>query len=192
MPRVVVLEGPDGSGKSHHADSLANLLRQRGHRALAFHHHMRVPGDHWGAALDFALQRNLILQVRHDDPDLFLVADRWAESTLAVSHTLRGSVEAGHLKQALTSLYHAEVARLPDPLVRFYLDAQDSVLDERITFRTKEVPTFFDLQKRAAMRRVFEPHHGLYCQRIDTGGNSMEVDKAMLEHLLSLPNQEST
>jgi hypothetical protein len=155
---------------------------------------MRVPGDHWGAALDFALQRNLVLQVRHDDPDLFLVADRWAESTLVVSYTLRGSVEAGHLKQALTSLYHAEIARLPDPFARFYLDAPNPVLDERISLRTKEltVPTFFDLQKRVAMRRVFDPLRGLHCQRIDTSGNSMEVDKTMLAHLLGLLNQEST
>ncbi len=192
MPRVVVLEGPDGSGKSHHADSLASLLRQRGHRALAFHHHMREPGDHWGAALDFALQRNLVLKVRHDDPNLFLVADRWAESTLVVSYTLRGSVEAGHLKQALNSLYHAEIARLPDPFVRFYLDAPNPVLDERIGLRTKEPPTLFDLQKREAARRVFEPLRGLHCQRINTTGDSIEVSRVMLTHLLGLLNQEST
>lgn len=35
MTRILVLEGPDGCGKSHHADRLAAALRAEGHNARA-------------------------------------------------------------------------------------------------------------------------------------------------------------
>lgn len=182
-PYVVVLEGPDGAGKSHHADALAAALRREQHRALAFHHHGRGDGDPYGAALDYAMQRHRLLLEKQNEHGLFLIADRWTESTLSV-----GLAVGGTEKLAMDYLYVAEEAKLPVPFERFFLDAPDAVLDARLSTRSQagEVSPF-DVSKRAAARQVFR---GVPCVRVDTTLKPREVTQVLLQRVLHLWRQE--
>lgn len=86
MTRILVLEGPDGCGKSHHTDRLAAALRAEGVDARAFHHAKPADADPALAALDYAAQRRRLVLAPHA---AVIVADRWWHSSSVLGTALR-------------------------------------------------------------------------------------------------------
>ena len=132
-PRVLVLEGPDGCGKSTHADRLAAALRAEGVDARAFHHAKPADADPVLAALDYAAQRRRLVR---NPPAAVIVADRWALSTWALGRALMmrsGSVEG----EALRGFADAEITWGPVPpqFAQVILTAPGGALDERLVAR---------------------------------------------------------
>lgn len=129
-PQVLVIEGCDGVGKSHHADRLAAALRAKGVDAVAFHHAKPADADPVLAALDYAAQRRRLVR---NPPAAVIVADRWWHSTWVLGTVLRG-----HLRDlagvGLRNASDAEWSWHPEPWVAV-LDAPDAVLDARLASR---------------------------------------------------------
>lgn len=84
--RILVLEGPDGCGKSHHADCLAAALRAEDVDARAFRHTKPADADPILAALDYARQRRVLVLA---PPAAVIVADRWWHSSSVLGTALR-------------------------------------------------------------------------------------------------------
>jgi len=120
MPRILVLEGPDGCGKSSHADRLAAVLRAEGHNARAFHHTKPADADPVLAALDYARQRRVLCL--HAEPGEVIVVDRWWHSSEMMGEPLN--------RLASTE---ANIAGFVPPLA--CLIAPDRVLDARLAAR---------------------------------------------------------
>lgn len=133
-PRVLVLEGPDGCGKSSHADRLAAALRAEGVDARAFHHTKPADADPILAALDYARQRRVLCL--HAEPGEVIVADRWTWSTWALGRALMmrsGSVEG----EALRGFADAEITwgPMPPQFAQVILTAPGGALDGRLAAR---------------------------------------------------------
>lgn len=146
-PRVLVLEGPDGAGKSAHADRLAAALRAEGVDAVAFHHAKPADADPVLAALNFAAQRRRLVLA---PPAAVIVADRWAGSTWTLGHAMREACFGCH-GQSLVDLGNAEEGWLPIADVAM-LDADDAILDARLAERGTPA-TRMDRALRSEYRR---------------------------------------
>lgn len=123
-PRILVLEGPDGCGKSTHADRLAAALRAEGVDAVAFHHTKPADADPVLAALDYAAQRRRLVLT---PPAAVIVADRWSQSTWCLGKATEG-------RSSLCSLAAAESDWVESVALRL-LEAPDDVLDARLAAR---------------------------------------------------------
>jgi hypothetical protein len=132
MTRILALEGPDGCGKSTHADRLAAALRAEGVDAVAFHHAKPVTDDVVAAALDYARQRHEMVR---NTTAAVIVADRWTPSTWCLGSAMAALLKLEHRNLfGLTDLAHAEARWLPrcDGAL---LWAPDPVLDARLKAR---------------------------------------------------------
>lgn len=132
-PRILVLEGPDGCGKSTHADRLADALRAEGVDARAFHRTKPADADPILAALDYAAQRRRLVLA---PPAAVIVADRWALSTWALGVAMMrrsGAVEG----EALRDFGRAEMLWGPVPphYAQVFLTASHDVLNARLAAR---------------------------------------------------------
>lgn len=163
--RLIVIEGPDGSGHSTHADLLATALRAAGLDAESWHHTRPAKGDPYLDALSYAQQRaDLVVSA----PRAIVVADRWYWSTLTEG-LARGQ---GGLRDLAT----AEAAWLPKPLASAVLDAPDAELGRRLTDRGETVEAL-DHARRLAYRRVSH----LFERHVDTSVPVAEVTRVLLE-----------
>lgn len=144
--RILVLEGPDGCGKSHHTDRLAAALRAEGIDAVAFHHAKPADADPVLAALDYAAQRRRLVLA---PPAEVIVADRWEVSTWALGRAMRETC-IGHHGQALIDLANAE-GGWAGVAGGATLDAADAVLDARLAARGTPA-TRLDCAMRSAYR----------------------------------------
>ena len=90
MTRLVVLEGPDGSGKSTLTDALASALGAR------YYHHPPPPldSDAWAAALHYASAREALRRECWRASTALVVTDRGAWSTLVLGHVLGGTEQS--------------------------------------------------------------------------------------------------
>lgn len=129
--RILVLEGPDGCGKSTHADRLAAALRAEGVDAQAFHHAKPATADVVLAALDYAAQRwRLVIA----PPAAVIVADRWTPSSWALGLALADHTDTLRVGGFLRYLAIAE-DELRDRLDGVHLTAPQEVLDARLAAR---------------------------------------------------------
>lgn len=146
-PRYVVLEGPDGAGKSTLALSLAGALTARGVRASAWRH--QAPGgDRLAAALHYAGQRRRAAPGWHG----LTLTDRWYHSTEALAEALELQLGASPETEGLVRLAALERSWLPEPAGVILVDAPDAVLDARL-WRRRETVTELDRAVRKAYRR---------------------------------------
>jgi thymidylate kinase len=123
--KLIVIEGADGTGTTHHATALTRALNDLGVPAIMFHHpRHEQDDDDWSRSLHYALSR---ARVAKNAGDKVVVADRWYQSTSSIALTLPNPV-----RSRLIDLCHLEGHLLPQPLVTILLDAPDEVLDERI------------------------------------------------------------
>lgn len=142
-PRILVLEGPDGCGKSTHADRLAAALRAESVDAVAFHHAKPADADPVLAALDYAAQRRRLVLA---PPAAVIVADRWTPSTWCLGYALSqmsGGTDAEALRvgRALRSIAKMESRLLP-PCSAVWLHALYCDLRARLAARgTPSTPT---------------------------------------------------
>ena len=146
-PRVLVLEGCDGCGKSSHADRLAAALRAEGHNARAFHHTKPADADPILAALDYAAQRRRLVL---NPPASVIVADRWAWSTWALGRALM--MQSGSaIGATLTSLATAEmpVSYVPHGIAIAALEAPSEVLNARLAARRTPATEMDELLREA-------------------------------------------
>lgn len=149
-PRVLVLEGPDGCGKSTHADRLAAALRAEGVDAVAFHHTKPADADPILAALDYAAQRRRLVR---KPPAAVIVADRWALSTrcLGAAKVMHNGSAEGDLLRGFGS---AEMTWAPPRMV--VLTAPRDVLDARLAARGTPAT-----EMDALLRDAYELHRGM-------------------------------
>lgn len=168
-PRIIVLEGPDGVGKTRHVRALASAI------GGAFWHHQPPPAgvtDPWAVALHYAaLRADLQRLIRRDAYRGFsaLVCDRWWLSTQMLGLVLDDD--------ALGSLAEAECRQLGRPDMTVVLTAPDDVLDERLARRG--TPT---TDHDRALRRAYESHarvSGLPV--VDTSGSPTAVTARLVE-----------
>lgn len=150
-PLVIVLEGPDGVGKTTHARLLADALRGRGRLVRLFHHPRPPKGAGFvEAALFYAAERAGLL--RRTEADV-IVADRWHTSTRVLGTALHG-VDF-RTRVALDQLSRVEeeyFARGPHATREITLDAGDEYLDARLEARGTPT-TSLDRAIRAQYRR---------------------------------------
>lgn len=171
-PRLVVLEGPDGTGKTRHVRALAGALTAAGVRAGWWCHQPPVfpDGDPWTVALHYAAERDRLRRriARVPQPPV-LVCDRWWPSTQMLGLVLDDD--------ALCTLAEAECRQLGRPNLTVVLTAPDAVLDERLARRGTST-TDHD----RALRRVYESHarvSGLPV--VDTSGPPEAVTACLVE-----------
>lgn len=131
-PRLIVLEGPDGVGKTHHARAAAEALCRTGTPAAWYHHPKPSPGlrDPWAIALHYASERaalRLLLDSGWHDNVCVMVCDRWWPSTQMLGLVLDDD--------ALGSLAEAECRKVGHPDLTVVLTAPDVVLDARLAAR---------------------------------------------------------
>ena len=179
--KLIVIEGTDGSGKSHHTDALAASLVARGLRARAWHHHAPQSRHPYAAALEYAQQRARMLEWPDADRPEVVVADRWVESTVAVGWTLDAKTRRAE-RNALLRLATAERAILPAASLVVVLDAPDE-LDRRILTRGHPV-TDVDRACREVYRdpSVLGPWGAV---RVDTSGDVTAVETRLLAMALA-------
>lgn len=157
---MLVLEGPDGCGKSTHADRLADALRAEGVDAVAFHHTKPATADVVLAALDYARQRK---EMVHSAPAAVIVADRWTPSTWCLGIAMAALAKLDHPNFfGLTDLAHAESRWLPrcDGAL---LWAPDVALDARLAARG--VPAN-EMDRK--LREAYARWAGVTASRFDT------------------------
>lgn len=144
-PILVVLEGPDGAGKTYHARELAGALFARGITALSWNHDrppFALRDDAWGSALHYATQRvNLSWSLREKRcAARVVIADRWVLSTLVLGLVTDSD--------ALVNLAGVEATQAATPALTVVLTAPEDVLDERLQ-RRAEGTAPLDREKRA-------------------------------------------
>lgn len=144
--RLVIIEGPDASGKTAVADCAAAMLdAPTGPISARAFHHTRNGGspDLYVRALDYAHQRAALCRATDNSMDDVIVCDRWWHST---------HVEAiRSCQNALGTLAHAEEMALPRPILVVVLDAPDHILNARMNARGESV-TLEDAARRAVYR----------------------------------------
>lgn len=165
--RLVIIEGPDASGKTAVADCIAAMLDAPTSpiAARAFHH-TRNGGssDLYIRALDYAHQRAALCRATDNGMDDVILCDRWWHSTHVEAFRTSDS--------ALGTLARAEEIALPRPLLVVVLDAPDHVLDARMAARG-EKPTQADRDRRSIYRECAGPAHawdGETITRVMRGG----------------------
>jgi len=180
--KLIVIEGTDGSGKSHHTDALAASLVARGLRARAWHHHAPQSRHPYAAALEYAQQRARMLEWPDADRPEVVVADRWVESTVAVGWTLDAKTRKAD-RNALLRLATAERAILPAASLVVVLDAPDAELGRRLLTRGHPV-TDVDRACREVYRdpSVLGPWGAV---RVDTSGDVTAVETRLLAMALA-------
>lgn len=177
LPRLVIIEGADGTGKTTAVRYACAMLARANVSAVPFHH--RAPDiasdsrSPWQRALAFAAQRaelaNDIARGAHDGTDFIppvdiILCDRWWHSTHVEAFRTSDS--------AMGTLVRAEELALPKPLVVIVLDAPDHVLDARMSQRG-EKPTQADRDRRSIYRECAGPAHawdGETITRVMRGG----------------------
>lgn len=160
-PSLFVLEGADGTGKTHQAESVAAVLAGRGMPVRTFHHKGPAPDirhDPVDCARWFALERFKFLDTLQ--PGELVVTDRWIWSTPCVEATLapdstaaREMREIAAWEAAFWGFSEPGVVNSPTADVRILLcvlDAPDEVLDRRLAKRGEVLP-----DDRHAMRRYY-------------------------------------
>ena len=170
--KVLVLEGPDGCGKSTHADRLAAALRAEGVDAVAFHHTKPATADVVLAALDYARQRK---EMVHSAPAAVIVADRWTPSTWCLGSAMAALLKLDHRNIfGLTDLAHAEARWLPrcDGAL---LWAPDPVLDARLKARSTPAN-----EKDRKLREAYAWWAGTAVPRVDTSRPADDVAAELL------------
>ena len=179
-PRIIVLEGPDGTGKTRHVRALADALTDASIQAMRWGHGgllgLANPTP-WEAALYYARQRaelaSVIRQGWHDAARV-IVCDRWWHSTVILGAALRGEHDL-----PLSSLVIAEEWAWPKvvPITTLVLTAPDAVLDERLARRG--TPT---TDRDRAIRRAYDTCHYTHdCDRVDTSGPPEAVTARLVE-----------
>lgn len=173
-PILVVLEGPDGAGKTYHARELANALFAQGITALSWNHDrppFALRDDAWGAALHYATQRvNLSWSLREKRcAARVIVADRWVLSTLVLGLATDSD--------ALVNLAGVEATQAATPALTVVLTAHDKVLDERL-LRRREVIDSTDREKRETYRAYARQNK---LPVVDTHGDAAAVTERLVE-----------
>lgn len=173
MTTMLILDGPDGSGKSHHTRRLALALRERGIDAVPFHHTRPATDDPILAALDYAAQRRRLMTA---PPAQVVVCDRWWSSTRHLAVVL-GRPELRALADWERDVRFAMPSELSPRLRKAHLDAPDAVLDARITARGTPVSA---LDRAMRARHRIEAQDAPESARFDTGGDAAQVASALL------------
>lgn len=124
MTALVVIEGPDGSGKSSVCRLVAAMLPD----AREWHHRPPPPDrprDPWSLALHYAAERAAIAAAIRDgsEESAIVLCDRWTH-TASVFADVRDS-------DAERALADAEMTALPQPALVVVLDASDATLAAR-------------------------------------------------------------
>jgi len=147
IPKIIVIEGADGVGKSTVARALASRLRGS---YLFTHTNPSITGS-YHRALDFAWQRaDFIARMTERDGDPLIkpvrvvIADRWCWSTLATAKGLDNVRE----REALHGVVDAEHWALPD-VGHILLTAPDDIIGARIIERDKRAPTAAEKSARS-------------------------------------------
>ncbi len=180
-PILLVLEGPDGVGKSAHAKRLVASLRDRGVDALLFQHIGPWRGAGLvEAALHFANERARMLRIESERGTRVVVCDRWVMSTLAAAKAATTS----RAREAMRLIAEAERVTLPGVDRLALLTAPDDVLDARLCARGA-VPTEREIRERAGYRQFIE---AVTCEPqvdvIDTSRSFEEVSTEILDRAL--------
>lgn len=165
-PHLIVLEGPDGVGKSAHAARLVASLRARGIDARLFQH--VGPGRGAGlveAALHFALERAVMLRTEKAP---VVVADRWLVSNMVA---FKGATDQGEVA-ALRGIVEAEMAVTPEPRLGVLLAASGEVLDARLRARGAE-PSPREMQDREV--------YAFFVERARADGDYMPRNGAVVD-----------
>lgn len=155
IPKIIVIEGPDASGKTTAVRYVQEALARADVGSWAFHHQAPpVEADDrsaWSRALAFAAQRahfaTAVELGGYDKADV-IICDRWWHSTHVEAFRTSNS--------ALGTLAHAEEVALPTPALVIVLDADDHVLDARMTARGEKV-TQADRDRRSIYRECAGP-----------------------------------
>jgi thymidylate kinase len=180
--KTIVLEGPDGSGKT----TLAGLIVGRFNEALGcgaveYWSHQRAPNaDPWQSAIAYAAQRARVATRFAVSPEYqpdALVLDRWWPSNYA-----QGGVA--------TTLALLEADALPTVDVIIWCSADDDMLDQRIESRGEPL-----LPNRHRVRTSYsllsncrEPRWSRHSLLIDTSAApsaAFEAANAWLEPIIS-------
>lgn len=133
-PLILVLEGDHAAGTTTHADLLTAALQRDGVRAVVFHHTRPAHADPMSAALDYAIQRREFLLACKAE---VIVADRWRSSTWAKAYQyifLGDGYRDQMVGYAMRGLFQAEGEYAKENAIML-LDAEDTVLDARLTAR---------------------------------------------------------
>lgn len=140
MVNLLVIEGPDGAGKTGHSLALVAALVAAGYRARRWEH--RKPpwgfGDAWSASLHWATERARFRVER--DPAEVTVCDRWMWSEVT---SWANPALTPDQRQALKLLSDAERLMLP-PAATLLLDAPVEALNERIARRGEPLPAHLE------------------------------------------------
>lgn len=162
---LFVLEGADGTGKTHHTKLLVERLAAQGLTPREFHHKFPATGDPVGDAVEFMEQRRaLVATLAKGD---VVIADRWFWSTLAEREGIRSDnyarlfsvIGLSHMRdiameEATEYAFDEESAYLNTldlgvvvnritakfRIAAVVLDAPDEVLDARLLARREDLP----------------------------------------------------
>lgn len=170
-PCLIVLEGPDGTGKTRHVRALTMALIREGIGAEWFHHQPPERDAYpWTAALHYAVERNrLWCRIARGATADVIVCDRWWLSTQMLGLVLDND--------ALGSLAEAECRQLGHPDLTVVLTAPDAVLDERLARRG--TPT---TDQDREIRRTYESLARVSGLPIfDTSGSPTDVTARLVE-----------
>lgn len=150
IPKIIVIEGADGAGKTTAVRRASGELIAAGLRAETFTHARNGGSDDlYIRALDYAYQRAAMFLATEFAPELdVILCDRWWHSTHVEAFRTSNS--------ALGTLAHAEDIALPRPALVIVLDASDHVLDARMRERGEKV-TQADRDRRSIYREGAGP-----------------------------------
>ena len=140
--KTIVLEGPDGSGKTTIAGLIVGRINEvRGCLAPEYWSHQRAPNaDPWRSALAYAAQRSRVASRFALSPEYLpevLVLDRWWPSNYT----------QGGMAQRLARI---EASALPTVDAIIWCSADDQELDKRIESRGEPL-----LPNRHSVRRTY-------------------------------------